>query len=59
MGHVSGPNAERGVFRSKDGGATGEKVLFVNDHAGAVDLAFDPRNPRILFASTWRVLRTP
>ncbi|MEZ5967127.1 MAG: glycosyl hydrolase [Planctomycetota bacterium] len=59
IGHVSGPNAERGVFRSKDGGGTWEKVLFVSDRAGAVDLCFDPRNPRILFASTWRVLRTP
>ena len=59
MGHISGPNAERGVFRSKDGGTTWEKVLFVNDHAGAVDLCFDPSNARILFASTWRALRTP
>lgn len=59
IGHVSGPNAERGVFRSKDGGQTWQKVLFVNEHAGAVDLCFDPRNPRILFATTWRVIRTP
>jgi len=59
IGHVSGPNAERGVFRSRDGGKTWAKVLFVSDRAGAVDLAFDPTNPRILYATTWRVVRTP
>ncbi|MEM7705045.1 MAG: glycosyl hydrolase [Pseudomonadota bacterium] len=59
MGHLFGPNDERGVFRSRDGGVTWEKVLFVNDEVGAVDLAMDPTNPRILYASTWRILRTP
>ena len=59
MGHLSGPNEERGVFRSEDGGATWEKVLYANEHAGAVDLTFDPTNPRILYATTWRILRTP
>lgn len=59
MGHLSGPNQERGVYRSKDGGATWERILFANEHAGAVDLVLDPTNPRILYASTWRVLRTP
>ncbi len=59
MGHLFGPNDERGVFRSRDGGATWEKVLFVNDEVGAVDLTMDPTNPRILYASTWRILRTP
>ncbi len=59
IGHLSGANAERGLFRSKDGGHTWEKVLFVSDRAGAVDVCFDPSNPRIMFASTWRVIRTP
>jgi photosystem II stability/assembly factor-like uncharacterized protein len=59
LGHAFGPNAMRGVYRSKDGGATWQRVLFVNEHAGAVDLAMDPVNPRVLYASFWRVLRTP
>jgi photosystem II stability/assembly factor-like uncharacterized protein len=59
MGHLFGPNEQRGVFRSADGGANWERVLFVNEQAGAVDLAMDPTNPRILYATTWRVIRTP
>ncbi len=59
LGHLFGPNEERGVFRSADGGKTWEKVLFVNDDTGAVDLALDPTNPRVLYASFWRVRRTP
>ncbi len=59
LGHLFGPNKERGVYRSKDGGATWKQVLFVNDEVGAVDLALDPTNPRVLYASTWRVKRTP
>lgn len=59
MGHLFGPNQERGVYRSKDGGATWEQVLFVNEQTGCVDVAMDPTNPRILYASFWRVLRTP
>ena len=59
LGHLFGPNEERGVFRSKDGGATWEKILFVSDEVGAADLVMDPTNPRILYASTWRILRTP
>jgi photosystem II stability/assembly factor-like uncharacterized protein len=59
LGHLYGPNQERGVFRSKDGGKTWEKILFVNNEVGAVDLILDPANPRILYASTWRVKRTP
>jgi len=59
LGHLFAPSSERGVYRSKDGGKTWERVLFANDNAGAVDLAMDPTNPRILFASTWRVRRTP
>jgi hypothetical protein len=59
LGHLFGPNEERGVYRSKDGGATWERVLFVNPDAGCVDLAMDPTNPRILFAAFWRIRRTP
>jgi photosystem II stability/assembly factor-like uncharacterized protein len=59
MGHLMGPNEQRGVYRSSDGGASWQRVLYVNDQAGAVDLAMDPTNPRILYATTWRVLRTP
>lgn len=57
MGHAFGPNQTRGVYRSRDGGKTWERVLFVNPDAGAVDLAMDPTNPRILYASTWRYRR--
>ena len=59
LGHLFGPNQERGVFKSTDGGQTWKKVLFANEDAGAVDLIIDPNNPRVLYASTWRVLRTP
>jgi photosystem II stability/assembly factor-like uncharacterized protein len=59
MGHLSGPNKERGIFRSKDGGAKWEKVLFVNEHVGFVDLIMDPNNSRVLYASSWRAKRTP
>jgi len=59
LGHLFGPNPMRGVYRSKDGGATWERVLHVSDEVGAADLAMDPSNPRVLYASTWRVERTP
>jgi photosystem II stability/assembly factor-like uncharacterized protein len=59
LGHLFGPNDMRGVYRSKNGGATWERILFVNRDAGAVDLEMDPTNPRILYASFWRVRRTP
>ncbi|HSL84847.1 MAG TPA: glycosyl hydrolase, partial [Thermoanaerobaculia bacterium] len=59
LGHLYGPNGERGIFRSKDGGASWEKVLFVDERTGAIDLAMDPTNPRVLYASFWQVLRTP
>ncbi len=59
LGHPFGNNVERGVFRSQDGGKTWQKVLYRNDRAGAVDLCLDPQNPRVLFASTWEVFRTP
>jgi photosystem II stability/assembly factor-like uncharacterized protein len=59
MGHLFGPSDQRGVYRSRDGGGTWERVLFANPQAGAVDLAMDPANPRVLYATTWRVIRTP
>ncbi|MEM6544644.1 MAG: glycosyl hydrolase, partial [Pseudomonadota bacterium] len=59
MGHLFGPNEQRGVFRTRDGGVTWEKVLFVDREVGAVDLVMDPTNPRILYASFWRIKRTP
>ena len=59
LGHLFGPNEERGVYRSKNGGTSWEKILFVSNEVGAVDLAMDPGNPRNLFASFWRIKRTP
>jgi photosystem II stability/assembly factor-like uncharacterized protein len=59
LGHLFGPNQERGVYRSKDGGRNWERILFANENAGAIDLILDPTNPRTLYASTWRVRRTP
>ncbi len=59
VGHMSGPNEERGVFRSRDGGNTWQKVLFKSDRAGAVDLILDPTNPRVLYATIWQFLRQP
>ena len=58
LGHAFGPNEERGVFRSRDGGTTWEKVLFRSEKAGAVDLSMDPGNPRILFTAVWEAYRT-
>ena len=55
-GMAYGPQAERGVFRTTDGGRTWQKVLFVDDNTGAADIAMDPQNPRILFASTWQLV---
>ena len=59
LGHLFAPGNERGVYRSKDGGKTWERILFANDSAGAIDLTLDPTNARILYASTWRVRRSP
>lgn len=59
LGHAFGPNPERGVFRSRDGGRTWDKVLFVSDSTGIVDLAMDPGNPRTLYAAAWTGRREP
>ena len=57
LGHPYGENEERGVFRSRDGGSSWEKVLYVSPRAGAVDLIMDRNNPDVLYASTWEVYR--
>lgn len=59
LGHAWGPNEERGVFRSTDGGDSWEKVLFVDENTGAADLAMDPGNPRILYAAMYDYRRRP
>ncbi|MFA0960758.1 glycosyl hydrolase [Roseivirga sp. BDSF3-8] len=59
LGDLYKSSEQRGVYRSKDGGETWERVLFANADAGAVDLIMDPGNPRVLYASTWNVRRTP
>ncbi|RMA65902.1 WD40/YVTN/BNR-like repeat-containing protein [Ulvibacter antarcticus] len=59
LGNIYKPSQERGVFKSTDGGNSWRKTLFANENSGAVDLVMDPNNPRILFASTWNVRRTP
>jgi photosystem II stability/assembly factor-like uncharacterized protein len=59
LGHPFGPNVERGVFRTTDGGKTWDKVLYKDENTGAVDVAFDPQNPNVLFASLWQTRRTP
>jgi photosystem II stability/assembly factor-like uncharacterized protein len=59
LGHAFGPNEERGVFRSRDGGATWERVLYVGPSAGSHDVSMDWTNPRILYASIWKTQRYP
>jgi photosystem II stability/assembly factor-like uncharacterized protein len=59
LGHGFGPNPERGVFRSKDGGRTWKKVLGKDDDTGAIDLAFDPKDSRIILAVLWQTRRPP
>ena len=59
LGHASGKNTTRGVYRSIDGGKSWQRVLFTNDSTGAVEIDMDPSNPRILFASLWHMQRTP
>ena len=59
LGHPYGPNEDRGVFKTTDGGATWKKVLYKSDRAGTEDLVIDPTNPDIIYASIWQVYRTP
>jgi photosystem II stability/assembly factor-like uncharacterized protein len=59
LGHPFGENEERGIFRTRDGGRTWEKVLYKDAKTGAIDITFDPSNPNILFAALWQAKRTP
>lgn len=59
FGHSYGPNAERGVFRSTDGGATWKKVLYKDENTGAIDIAFDPQDPNTIYAALWQTRRPP
>ncbi len=59
LGNIFGPNPERGVYRSRDGGKNWEKVLFVNDKTGCIDLVMDYTNPRIIYAGMWQAERKP
>ena len=59
LGHPYGPNSERGVFRSTDGGETWQKILYKDDDIGAADLAFDPKNPLIIYTDLWSSRRPP
>jgi photosystem II stability/assembly factor-like uncharacterized protein len=54
VGHLWGPNAERGIFKTTDGGTTWKKTLYVDDHTGATDVAIDPQNPLVLYAATYQ-----
>ncbi len=58
LGHPYGPNPERGIFRTTDGGKTWEKVLYKDENTGGIDVAFDPHNPNILFGALWQARRT-
>jgi len=57
MGNLWKPNEERGLYRSEDGGESWEKILYVSDKAGAVDVVLDPNNPRIMYCGTWQIKR--
>ncbi len=59
LGHVWGPNNERGVYRSRDGGKVWEPVLFKSERAGAIDLSLDVNNPRVIYAVFWEAQRYP
>ncbi|MFL5771737.1 MAG: WD40/YVTN/BNR-like repeat-containing protein [Flavisolibacter sp.] len=59
MGHLFGPNEMRGVYKTTDGGKNWKRVLFVNNQTGASDLVMEPGNAEVLYAGTWRALRTP
>ena len=59
LGHAYGPNPDRGIYRTRDGGKTWEKVLYLDDRTGGVDIVFDPHNPHVLFAAMWEGWRTP
>jgi photosystem II stability/assembly factor-like uncharacterized protein len=59
MGHLFGPNKERGIYKTTDGGKTWKQTLFVNEQTGAFEIVMEPGNPKVLYATTWRVIRQP
>jgi photosystem II stability/assembly factor-like uncharacterized protein len=59
LGHIFGPHEQRGVYRSKDGGKTWERILYKHNQTGAIDLILDPSNPNVMYAGMWEVKRTP
>src|SRR5271167_1561188 len=59
LGHAYGPNPDRGIYRTRDGGKTWEKVLYLDDRTGGIEVVFDPHNPHVLFAAMWEGWRTP
>ncbi len=59
LGHAFGANAERGIFRTSDGGKTWTKVLFKDENTGGIDVVFDPKNPNVVFAALWQARRQP
>ena len=59
MGHVFRPNAERGIFKTTDGGKSWKKVFYIDDKTGGADLAMDSRNPSVVYAAMWQAQRVP
>ena len=59
LGHPFGPNTTRGIFRTRDGGKTWQRILYVDDKTGGIDIQFDLSNPNILFAGMWQAVRKP
>jgi photosystem II stability/assembly factor-like uncharacterized protein len=59
LGHAYGPNQERGIYRSKDGGKSWQRILFHDENTGAIDIAFEPGNPKTILAALWQTRRPP
>lgn len=59
MGHIWAPNPQRGVYKSVNGGKTWKKILFVNDKTGVITMAMDPKDPNVIYATTWQAYRRP
>lgn len=59
LGNIFKPNPDRGIFRTKDGGKTWQKILYKSDSTGCIDISMDPNDPSILYAGMWQAYRTP